>query len=92
MPRVVSLAPGVNPSQPTNRVQRGSQRCQWPGWRRCGAIPSVALTNGGQSLRDRFPAACGVDFMDERLYPQEPQCNGVDVPHRISGEVPTSGV
>ena len=45
-----------------------------------------------ESLRDRFPAACGVDFMDERLYPQEPQCNGVDVPHRISGEVPTSGV
>ena len=48
MPRVVSPAPGVNPSQPTNRIQRGSQRCQWPGWRRCRAIPAVALTNGGQ--------------------------------------------
>ena len=48
MPHVVSPAPGVNPSQPTNRIQRGSQRCQWPGWRRCGAIPSVAFTNGGQ--------------------------------------------
>jgi hypothetical protein len=45
-----------------------------------------------QSLRVEFPAACGVSLVDERIYPQEPQRNGADVPLCISGEVPTSSV
>ena len=45
-----------------------------------------------ESLRVEFPAACGVSFVGERIYPQESQRNGADVPLGISGEVPTSSV
>ncbi|WP_280530068.1 MarC family protein, partial [Paraburkholderia aspalathi] len=52
------------------------------------SIPMMRGTNnderqGGtvklESLRVGFPAACGVDFVDERIHPQESQRNGIAV-------------
>ena len=43
-------------------------------------------------FRDIFPAACCALIMGhEQLYPQKPQCHGVAVSPRVSGEVPSCG-
>jgi hypothetical protein len=42
-----------------------------------------------KSLWVIFPAACGVEFMDERIYSQESQRYGFDVSLGISGKIQT---
>jgi alkanesulfonate monooxygenase SsuD/methylene tetrahydromethanopterin reductase-like flavin-dependent oxidoreductase (luciferase family) len=50
---------------------------------------AVAFVN---HFRDIFPAACCALIMGhEQLYPQKPQCHGVAVSPRVSGEVPSCG-
>ena len=59
------------------------------------ALGSMARAMGSASLnhfRDIFPAACCALIMGhEQRYPQKPQCHGVAVSPRVSGEVPSCG-
>lgn len=45
-----------------------------------------------ESLRVIFPAACGVEFVDERIHTQKPQCHGFDVSLGVSDKIQTGSL
>src|ERR1019366_1675826 len=56
------------------------------------SLPGTGLLGNLNPFRDIFPAACCALMMGhEQLYPQKPQCHGVAVSSRVSGEVPPCG-
>jgi hypothetical protein len=63
---------------PIGTIKRKFVAASWP---MEGPLHSLNL------FRIKFPAACGVALMDERIHSQEPQCDGIAVSLGISGKV-----